>query len=696
VVALSLPACQSKLSPPPRAEATNPPLEIATVTDARARSVLLRRQLAHLSQTARQEESAQGRASREVFGLLRTHKREYFALRETLFRIALLRAAAIVERPEGQDLRYLLLRMSLALSAAIDLVENFHAVAQTLSGQPPLREVWNEADPAHGIPAGSWEISLQAYHNVHYQDLFKDAIERLKSYRRQVEGYLEAGDTEFLAVYPEGIARALEGAEQGYALVRAGLAEEDLGQDEKEVRALVERSKTLRSVWAASAAALRAAIAREGGLIRGNVQVQIHTTKREYLQVREGLYQLAFKHIAKLTRDDIPYPRGFRRRAIGISLLAAVTLYENAHQANRHLLGIPDVRALLNQGDPALGIRPGFWDNVEREFARIEYRDLLEAGLQVMEREQHLPREPSPEEDPFLTFVSREISASAAVPEIRGERFDERLARVLRYHVRRVTAGGAGVPKEGLLQLSKAFVHVMGMFEFRKGKLLDQARWVRFVKERLQPGDLLLERSPFRFYTTFVPGHFGHVGLYVGTEADLRDLGLLKDASVRRHVRRVAKGGTIVDALREGVQLSTVEEFLNIDDLAILRPKRDKIPRADVVRAIGLAFLHVGKKYDFRFDNNTWDAIVCSELAFHTYVNVRWTFARILGSYTIAPDDVAIFAGSDPARPFDLITFVHDGRVVHDRSAGLENEEIYVQLLGKRYAQAMAARSSQD
>lgn len=55
---------------------------------------------------------------------------------------------------------------------------------------------------------------------------------------------------------------------------------------------------------------------------------------------------------------------------------------------------------------------------------------------------------------------------------------------------------------------------------------------------------------------------------------------------------------------------------------------------------------------------------MCSELAFHSYVNVRWPFARVWSSYTIAPDDVAVMAGADPARPFELITFVQGGRVV--------------------------------
>jgi hypothetical protein len=154
-----------------------------------------------------------------------------------------------------------------------------------------------------------------------------------------------------------------------------------------------------------------------------------------------------------------------------------------------------------------------------------------------------------------------------------------------------------------------------------------------------------------------------------------------------RHLSHVREGRTIIEALRDGTRISTITEFLNVDDVAILRPKPSHVPSDEVRRAILLGFSHVGKRYDFDFDNNTWDAIVCSELAFQTYVNVRWHVGRALGSYTIAPDDVAIAAGSGSERPFELIAFVHDGRVVHDVAIEVDGEELYARLLAPRYVQ---------
>jgi len=679
---LLLSACRYAPPLPPQSPLPNSLLkEAEAYAKARDRSLELRKAIEGIARDMPQGSPA------DLISRLRGYKREYFAVREILFETAMLNASAIVEQLDRESLDPVLLRTSLALMAGTALVQNFHAVAPLLRDHAALRAVWNEPDPEYGIPEGSWEISLQTSRTAHYQDLFKVAIERLKGHRRQLESYLKANNKILLALYPRGIELALQGADETYALLRAGFAEEDLGHDETGIRSLVERSKSLRQEWTTSAPLLRQAIARDGGLIRGDVHVRVHTAKRAYLDLREALYHLAFKHVSKLTRQDMAYPRPFRLHAIGISLLAAVTLYENARQLETHILTIPGVRALLNQGDPALGIPRGFWDNIEKEFERIEYRSLLQEGIQALEQEEKPQTGPQLADDPFMAYVAGEISASAAITEIRNEVFPQRMTRALRSYVGRVGTTGMGIFGAGKFQLSRGFGNLVGMIEFRKGKLFNQPQWTKFVKERLEPGDLLLEKTPFKLTDQLIPGHFGHVAMYVGTEAQLRELGLLDHPWVAKYRKTIGEGRVIVEALRDGTQINTLERFLNIDDLAILRPKKNQIPETDVIQAIALAFSHIGKKYDFDFDNNTWDTIVCSELAFQTYLNVRWPFAKMLTSYTISPDDIAVLVGSDPSRSFDLITFIHDGQVVHDRITGVLNEKKYIDLLGKRYAE---------
>jgi hypothetical protein len=681
-------ACQSV--PSQRVSDARPAPEVTRYDDAHARSAALRAELERLAGRVRSDLTGAGRVGPPTLESLRQHKREYFALRETLFELALLHASAIVERMPGRDPRLTLVRTSLSLLAGTDLVLNFHAVAALLAEDPTLRAVWNEEDAEHRIPAGGWERALEAYRDSRYHDLFQRALERLDRHRDRLRDWRESGDADFALLYRDGVDQALGEAGRAWALLQARFAEEDLTGDLEILTKLVERSKLARMGWAASAPTLREAIARDGGLIRGNVHLRVQAIKQEYLELREGLYGLAFKHYVKLARPDIPYEPHFRLRAIGLSLLAAVSLYENARQIETHLLALPRARALLNQGDPALGIRPGFWDHMEREFIRPEYQTLLELGIKALE-EADAARGAATPRDPIIEYVSVEIPATQAAADAGRDRTLKAVAVALRPYLRQLNMLEGGVLGEGKRQFSKVFGNLMGAVEFRKGKLFDQEEWARFVKERLRPGDLLLEKTPFRLTDKFIPGHFGHVAIYVGTERDLLELGLERHPWVALYLKQVAEGRTIVEALRDGTQINSVEHFLNIDDLAVLRPKPGQVPQRDIVQAITLAFSHIGKKYDFEFDNNTWDTIVCSELAFQTYVNVRWPFAKMLTSYTIAPDDIGVLAGSDPGRPFELVTFIHDGRVVHDRPGGLIDESLYVRVLGQRYDEALVS-----
>ena len=119
----------------------------------------------------------------------------------------------------------------------------------------------------------------------------------------------------------------------------------------------------------------------------------------------------------------------------------------------------------------------------------------------------------------------------------------------------------------------------------------------------------------------------------------------------------------MVEALRNGVQQDTLQAFMNIDDVAILRPKYLSIEaRLD---AVNLALGNLGKQYDFNFDVNTTETIVCSELVYIVYPQIDFVTKRVLGSFAITPDDVAMQAG-DANSPLAVVLFAHDGKLVLD------------------------------
>jgi len=139
-------------------------------------------------------------------------------------------------------------------------------------------------------------------------------------------------------------------------------------------------------------------------------------------------------------------------------------------------------------------------------------------------------------------------------------------------------------------------------------------------------------------------------------------------------------GDNVVEGLRDGqtiapheggVTINRFEHFLYIDDFAAIRLKprtdHEEEYRRKLARFLALALLQYGKPYDFRFDVNTTDAIVCSELIYTSFVDVEFITGKSLSSYTISPDQIAEQAGIkttlgekifDP--PFDLVQWYFD------------------------------------
>jgi hypothetical protein len=84
----------------------------------------------------------------------------------------------------------------------------------------------------------------------------------------------------------------------------------------------------------------------------------------------------------------------------------------------------------------------------------------------------------------------------------------------------------------------------------------------------------------------------------------------------------------------------------------------------------------VGKDYDFNFDVETTDKIVCSELVYTVYTDIPWPTEKALGRYTISPDNVAKKALSDGS--LNLVSLYHDGKEVTADRLGL-----LAQLMGE-------------
>jgi hypothetical protein len=115
---------------------------------------------------------------------------------------------------------------------------------------------------------------------------------------------------------------------------------------------------------------------------------------------------------------------------------------------------------------------------------------------------------------------------------------------------------------------------------------------------------------------------------------------------VKKHWREFAARNpeghehVILEAVPQGVRITTLEHCIGIADAAaVLRPR---VSEAQTREAIGRAFSHLGKSYDFDFDFFSSDKLVCTELVYRAYDgHVQFPLVDVMGRKTLPPTELA-------------------------------------------------------
>ncbi len=176
------------------------------------------------------------------------------------------------------------------------------------------------------------------------------------------------------------------------------------------------------------------------------------------------------------------------------------------------------------------------------------------------------------------------------------------------------------------------------------GKIHLSARHTNFITEdqikemkpHLEPGDIFIERRNWHLSNVGIPGFWPHAALYLGTSSEMNDY--FKEQFPRegfsnldelvkyrfptfynQHKAINEKGHNyaVIEGQAPGIILLSLEESGMADYLGVLRPKLSKEEKLNaVLRALG----NYGKPYDYNFDFETRDEIVCSELVYDAYL----------------------------------------------------------------------------
>ena len=228
---------------------------------------------------------------------------------------------------------------------------------------------------------------------------------------------------------------------------------------------------------------------------------------------------------------------------------------------------------------------------------------------------------------------------------------------------------------------------------YRAKRSLISEKQVDQLKTLLQPGDVLLERREWYVSNVGLPGFWSHAALYIGTAADRRalfsdeetqawvkqhgessgDLELLlqsrypttyKQSQTPQEEKHVVR---IIEAISEGVSLTTLEHSADCDSIVVLRPR---LPGPEKAQAIVRAFHFTGRPYDFNFDFATDAELVCTELVYKSYepvngfTGLKFPLTEMLGRKLLPANEIArqfdVQQGM-PEQQFDLVIFL-DGQ----------------------------------
>lgn len=152
---------------------------------------------------------------------------------------------------------------------------------------------------------------------------------------------------------------------------------------------------------------------------------------------------------------------------------------------------------------------------------------------------------------------------------------------------------------------------------------------LRSAAEKLEPADIIFMRKDWYLSNVATGGFWKHTAIHIGDLPELDDY--FREACRKRYglklsdyiknefpevymeLRLMNKDGkaAIIEALADGVCVSSLIESARSDSLAVIRPRLSRESKLD---ALLFCFRNYGKPYDFRFDYSTDSVFYCSEL----------------------------------------------------------------------------------
>lgn len=232
----------------------------------------------------------------------------------------------------------------------------------------------------------------------------------------------------------------------------------------------------------------------------------------------------------------------------------------------------------------------------------------------------------------------------------------------------------------------------------RKSGLISEGQ-MKSLLQKLEPGDVFLERHEWYLSNLGLPGFWTHAALYVGSPDERK--AYFSDPEVIEWVKKQGQPDgnlesllatkypkaisyrlerdkvfepRIMEAISEGVTLTSLEFAAESDSIAVLRPRVSKLDKA---KAIYKAFHFAGRPYDFDFDFQSDATLVCTELVYKSYEGIlNFKISKTMGRFVLSANDIAKEyekKSKTQSKQLDFVAFLDGNEYKKDASAADED-----------------------
>jgi len=366
-----------------------------------------------------------------------------------------------------------------------------------------------------------------------------------------------------------------------------------------------------------------------------------YLTPGEDDRVRQGLlayrnYRLAlYEIILRLEHYPRLKPVGLRVKAFLVAFAAALTLYAKSLQLDELATKSDLVRAKLNEPEPKFDLEGGFFDEVMSGFCSLRnYGLILRAFWFWSTRRRAIRAQARLEPGPWAWLerlaLAERRTVQAALNRVFRRRLEQGWREFWKTAFKPVEHAQYGVRSRVGGRFAGFWLHP------EAHQALDDAA-LHQVHPLLRPGDVVLMRSEGKLTAALLPGFWAHAAIHLGSREDLAAL----DSTQANAPEEDQFCGFVIEALSPCVRIASLRRCLDADHVLVLRPQ---LPPEVTCDALKEALRHLGKAYDFEFDFNLSNRIVCTGLVYRSYHgrgDIEFSLVKRLGNYTLTGDDLA-------------------------------------------------------